>query len=104
LSFLLIFPIEALQRQYGSKFVEQLQKAFLNDPQLNEFTFRSIAGENELLEEGAKYLATALENNTNIKTINLQKTKIGVTGLKQLEAYLARNKTIVEVKLACNSI
>eukprot|EP01080_Neovahlkampfia_damariscottae_P001028 gene1028-9932_t len=104
LSFLLIFPIEELERQYGVKFVDQLQRVFLNDSELTEFAFRSIAGENELLEEGAKYLATALEHNSNIKIINLQRTKIGVAGLKQLESYIARNKTIVEVKLAFNSI
>lgn len=99
-SFILLFPVDDLTRIYGTKFVHLLERIFINDSTLTEVNVTSYGGEHELGKEGAEYLAKALERNTVIKSINLERTKIGPEGLKYLGDYIAANKTIISVKLS----
>ena len=64
--------MDDLTRLYGPKFVNLLERIYTNDPNLLEVNILSVRGENELGEEGAQYLAKALESNPVIKSINLE--------------------------------
>jgi hypothetical protein len=63
-------------------------------------------GKNKIDDEGAKYIASALQDNVSLNTLTLDRNDIGDQGAKYIIALIDRNPVIqnIDMEFNCTSM